>query len=590
MRATPQCALNSFALGVSWSRRFSSNQNPNRPPPTFSNINYHDQFVGNIAEPIPTIHTPKGAPNFDDFMSAYKHLSAFDIVRTLAVLRLCRVEVLTANAVGILVQLQRVFGEYLTYETVVRWTMFKQFCAGSNEHEIKFAIKRLNQLGVGSILDYAAEADVPSDSKVSSGLAQPPSRSMKTLLKTTDIPYDPEEEDTYDINMKLYLMCVSHASLNIPKSGAGFAAVKLTGMCDPRLLSRITAILLNVRKIWCEMCGSECTMEESRVVINNNTRSERRFLTREVVGSFIPKYAPGITEVEIAGVLDFLDPDKDGFIDYLHYVRAVAHALNNQTDDTIRPLLPFVRHLPQLTAVEVKYFHALCRRLNVICRVAVDLKVRVMMDAEQTFYQTAIDHIVRNLQREYNTEFPHIYNTYQCYLTYSPDRIDTDLARAKAEGWVWAGKIVRGAYMNQERATAAEYGYQSPIWPDIEGTHKCYNACADVILKEVEKSDKIGVLFGTHNRASLEFITKRLIEKNISGSNVSFAQLYGMADYLTMPLKQSGFSVFKYVPYGPVKETIHYLSRRAQENSGMLASGSESSLLWSVLKSRVGLK
>eukprot|EP00658_Telonema_sp_P-2_P026575 TRINITY_DN20745_c0_g1_i7.p1 TRINITY_DN20745_c0_g1~~TRINITY_DN20745_c0_g1_i7.p1 ORF type:complete len:215 (-),score=56.74 TRINITY_DN20745_c0_g1_i7:231-875(-) len=214
-----------------------------------------------------------------------------------------------------------------------------------------------------------------------------------------------------------------------------------------------------------------------------------------------------------------------------------------------------------------------------------------MFDAEQTFYQTAIDHIVRNLQREYNTDFPHIYNTYQCYLCYTPDRIDNDFARSKAEGWVWAGKIVRGAYMNQERATAKEFGYSSPIWPDVESTHKCYDSCADVILKEVEHSDKIGVLFGTHNRGSLEFITKRLLEKNISGSNVSFAQLYGMADFLTMPLKEGGFSVFKYVPYGPVKETIHYLSRRAQENSGLLAGdSSESTFMWKVLKSRLGMQ
>eukprot|EP00758_Cryptobia_borreli_P010522 Tbor_TRINITY_DN5575_c4_g2::TRINITY_DN5575_c4_g2_i2::g.13942::m.13942/K00318/PRODH; proline dehydrogenase len=559
-----------------------SNNIPRPPGVANSTINVQNkQYEGLFTSGATTTLTPpdrfpRCRPNFKDYVSSYKHLSLFGIIKALGIIRLCHVQFLTSNAVGILSTMSNIIGEYLTYETVLRWTMYNHFCAGSNEKEIRGTLRRLNGLGVGSILDYAAEADVPCPLKNSTEVFQePPSRSMSELLCIIDIPYKADDEEIHNNNMKNYILCIAHASLNIPRNGAGFAAVKLSGLCDPRLLSRLSAILVNLRKVWYELAGHrDFQIEECRCILYNNKYENIRFIDLETFLKNVKFIAPKITIDEAKAIFSLLDDENTGRIDYLNYIKVVTIALNNSNDPSVALLHPLAQAMSQLTPQEMVLFASLQKRLHTLVDVAVQLNVRIMMDAEQSFYQPGIDHIVRILQREYNKSFPYVYNTYQCYLTYMPYRIDNDIARAKKENWVWAGKIVRGAYMVQERATSQEYGYVSPIHKTAEDTHNCYNTCAKRILDEVVSDSNTAVLFGTHNLESLEMITDIILKNDIMGPNVSFAQLLGMADHLTMPLSKAGFYTFKYVPYGPVKETIHYLSRRSQENSTLLTEGS----------------
>ena len=120
-----------------------------------------------------------------------------------------------------------------------------------------------------------------------------------------------------------------------------------------------------------------------------------------------------------------------------------------------------------------------------------------------------IDHIALKLQRTYNKEKPIIYNTYQCYLTYSQDRIRNDIRRAEREGFYFAAKLVRGAYMIQERKRAKKLNYTSPIFENIEGTHKNYNECVRLLLGNI---DHVALMLATHNRRSIELAVERMKE------------------------------------------------------------------------------
>jgi proline dehydrogenase len=162
--------------------------------------------------------------------------------------------------------------------------------------------------------------------------------------------------------------------------------------------------------------------------------------------------------------------------------------------------------------------------------------VRLLIDAEQKRYQPAIDNLVLELQRQFNgSDKPIIYNTYQCYLQDSPERLQTDVERSERFNYHFGAKLVRGAYMESERELAEAVGDPDPIHPTIEETHECYNNSVDYLLRHSAKSDlNVEIMCATHNEAS---ITKAIESMNDYGidrrsSTLCFAQLYGMSDAL----------------------------------------------------------
>uniref|UniRef100_A0A672PQM4 Proline dehydrogenase n=1 Tax=Sinocyclocheilus grahami TaxID=75366 RepID=A0A672PQM4_SINGR len=216
--------------------------------------------------------------------------------------------------------------------------------------------------------------------------------------------------------------------------------------------------------------------------------------------------------------------------------------------------------------------------------------LQLMVDAEQTYFQPAISRLTLEMQRIFNREKPNIFNTYQCYLREAYDNVSVDVELSRREGWYFGAKLVRGAYMCQERSRAAEIGYEDPINPDYETTNRMYHKCLEYILEEINHNRMANVMVASHNEDTVKFTLEKMNETSLSPTEnkVCFGQLLGMCDQISFPLGQAGFPVYKYVPYGPVNEVIPYLSRRAQENRGfMKGSQRERSLLWKELKRRL---
>jgi len=208
-------------------------------------------------------------------------------------------------------------------------------------------------------------------------------------------------------------------------------------------------------------------------------------------------------------------------------------------------------------------------RVEEICEYAHSLEQPVFIDAEESWIQDAIDALATEMMEKYNREKPIIYNTIQLYRKDRLEFLKQSHEQAKAGGYILAVKLVRGAYLEKERERAAEMEYASPIQPDKEATDRDFNAALEYCIENVEE---IAFVAGTHNEASIQKLVQLMGEHNVEHAHphVNFSQLYGMSDNLSYILAKNGYCVSKYVPYGPVKDTIPYLIRRAQENTSVV--------------------
>jgi proline dehydrogenase len=209
-----------------------------------------------------------------------------------------------------------------------------------------------------------------------------------------------------------------------------------------------------------------------------------------------------------------------------------------------------------------------------------------MVDAEESWIQPAIDDLVEELMEKHNRERAIIYNTSQLYRWDRLPHLKESLAKARTKGYYLGVKIVRGAYMEKERERAKRLGYQDPIQPNKEASDRDYDAAIELLLNNL---DICYALVGTHNETSSQLLADMLEKHNVAPSDkrVHVAQLYGMSDHISYNMAAAGFNVVKYLPFGPVKDVLPYLFRRAEENTSISGQTSrELALINAELKRR----
>ncbi|MGB4845266.1 MAG: proline dehydrogenase family protein [Ferruginibacter sp.] len=217
---------------------------------------------------------------------------------------------------------------------------------------------------------------------------------------------------------------------------------------------------------------------------------------------------------------------------------------------------------------EKEEWHRVRLRMQQLCEEGDKKNIGVLIDAEETWIQDPVDALTILMMDIFNRDKAVIYNTIQLYRH---DRLAflKDSYKAAAErNFILGAKLVRGAYMEKERNRAAEMNYTSPIQPDKATCDKDYNAAVEYCIEHIEK---ISVVVASHNEFSNLYTTQLLTEKGLSHNHphIHFSQLYGMSDNITFNLANWGCSVSKYLPFGPIKDVIPYLMRRAQENSSV---------------------
>ncbi|MGM5471412.1 proline dehydrogenase family protein [Flavobacteriaceae bacterium LMO-SS05] len=221
-----------------------------------------------------------------------------------------------------------------------------------------------------------------------------------------------------------------------------------------------------------------------------------------------------------------------------------------------------------LTDEEEQEWSRVVARCHKVCKLAKEKEVKILIDAEETWMQDAADALVEELMRTYNTDGPIVYNTLQLYRWDRLDYLKQLHKRAQQQGFKLGVKIVRGAYMEKERERAEANGYPSPICKTKEATDQNFNETLKYILNHL---DDISLFLGTHNEDSCYLAMDLMRELKISkqDNRVWFGQLYGMSDHISFNLADQGYNVAKYVPFGPVKDVMPYLIRRAEENTSV---------------------
>ena len=207
-------------------------------------------------------------------------------------------------------------------------------------------------------------------------------------------------------------------------------------------------------------------------------------------------------------------------------------------------------------------------RMCAICEVASEKGVGVLIDAEETWIQDPIDRLAIELMSIYNKEKVVVYNTYQLYRHDRLRFLQMSHGIAKDKQFLLGAKLVRGAYMEKERERAQKNGYASPIHANKEAVDADFNKAVDYCLQHI---DSIALLVASHNELSNQLAIQTMQNKQLTNNHphIHFSQLYGMSDHITFNMAAEGFSVSKYLPFGPIKDVIPYLMRRAEENSSV---------------------
>ena len=573
--------------------------------------------------------------------------STFSLLRSWCVFKACMQPALVKNGRSLLAVSVRTLGPSLT-AVLVRSSFFAQFCGGETLLEAGKAASNLRLRGVGTILDYAAEAD-------------------ESVIDGSGSGSDSSSESALDA-------ATVFSESAIRAAPGGFAAVKISSIADPTLLAAVTEAMQEHRRSFrAAVVGGGASLAES------NHNNDNIYITASLDLQALTQAVAGRGGgYDMSKLFKLMDVRKIGRIDYLDYcdilrllafgssairtsVSVAAGGANTDegADLLLTTLVGSQRILRgMITAADRAAWARVAKRVDKLAIAAYSVKTALMIDAEYTYLQPAIDLVAVTAQRRWHRDgggggggggggevgsgeegisppnsllpeeihvsnlvnlaeggvsegngvvlgrrplFLPIFNTYQAYLRNVPSRLELALIRARRENWTLAAKLVRGAYLIQERARAARLGYSDPIQPTIEMTHDAYDA-AVARMTAAAVLGEASLMVATHNATSITRAEARLqkpvteevgggvdeaeeeevknsaakVESTVlplsasSPGAVSFGQLLGMSDHLTYDLVNKNRLAYKYVPFGRALDVVPYLLRRAEENADVL--------------------
>lgn len=257
----------------------------------------------------------------------------------------------------------------------------------------------------------------------------------------------------------------------------------------------------------------------------------------------------------------------------------ITFAVFKPTGLTHISILEKVSNGETLSDKELKSFELFKERVENLCSVAAQTNTPILIDAEDTWYQKALDDLIQQMMMKFNASSAIVYNTLQMYRVDRLDFLKQTHQHAIEHGYKLGVKFVRGAYMEKERERAKKMGYPSPIHPTKADTDIAFNQAQEYAFNNL---DTISIFCGTHNEESVRLLAELMVKNGINAndSRITFSQLLGMSDNISFTLAGLGYNVTKYIPYGPVREVMPYLIRRAQENTSVKGqTGRELSLI-----------
>lgn len=534
--------------------------------------------------------------SFMNFQDAFKSKSTMEVFRGYLVYQLCSIGPIVENNDKLMKLGQAVLGKTL-FAAIMKRSFYGQFVAGEDQERIKPCIHRMQSFGVKSILDYSVEEDISQEQaqekEAKGAVADTESLEEIETLKTkgthedkirrykpvksaavtrnykaTARTYFYENESSCEKNMETFLRCIEAVADST--HGTGFSAIKMTALGRPSLLLQLSETITRARRYYQNISGADGFVIEGEVSKEAFTKRFKEKASYDEIDA----------KEDVKDWLDNMTHDKKGLIHLFSWSGLIdskllmkdAFKVPNLKTGEMEPMIS------ALTDEEEEQFKNMLNRLTTVFQAAKEMDVRVMVDAEQTYFQPAIHRIAMEMMKKFNTEKAIVFNTYQNYLKICNSSLVLDLEQAARQDFYFGAKLVRGAYMEQERERAEILGYEDPINPTYEATTEMYHKnlleCMTrmVELKKTGNQDKVGIMVASHNADTVRFAIENMKKNGINPEDrlICFGQLLGMCDNITFPLGQAGYSVYKYVPYGPVNEVLPYLSRRAHENRGLL--------------------
>ena len=307
--------------------------------------------------------------------------------------------------------------------------------------------------------------------------------------------------------------------------------------------------------IFQQFCGGE-SLEESKTIVDE-----------------LKKY-------QVQSILDYAIEAKSGEAEFDNTLKELMHVVEYAASANVPfvsvkvtglarfELLEKLQAKQQLTVDEQEEFRRVKNRMLTLCQSAFDKNIAVLVDAEETWIQDPVDALTNAMMFQFNKTKAVVYNTAQLYRHDRLEFLKKCIALSKENNFILGMKLVRGAYMEKERKRALQMNYPSPIQPSKAATDNDFDAAVEACLNAIEH---VAFFCASHNEQSHLKTVEMMQQKNIAPnhSHIYFSQLYGMSDHITFNMAQAGYNACKYLPFGPVKDVMPYLIRRAQENTAI---------------------